>query len=472
MKHAKGRITDVHIAYIGGGSRGWAWSLMADLAMEEQLSGTIRLYDIDEEAAHHNEIIGNNLSKREDVVGKWNYVTVSTIKEALTGADFVIISILPGTFDEMESDVHLPERAGIYQPVGDSTGPGGLIRSLRTIPMFIEFAQAVRDYCPDAWVINYTNPMSVCVKTLYYAFPEIKAFGCCHEVLGVRKWLLTAVYKEATGEEIKDWEKIEADVFGINHFTWISSASYKGIDLFPLIDQYMENNFKNGIETKAENWVAHSEYFDAGNQVILDLYKRFGCLGGAGDRHLSEFMPSSEYLKNPEKVRDLGFNLTPVSWRKEDLKERLAKSERLLKGEEELELKPSGEEGVALIKALLGLGRMISNVNVPNTDGQIANLPADAVVETNAVFEKNQIRPITTGNIPQNIKELIIPHIENHGRILRAAVLCDKELVVEAFLHDPQIKGKNLREEEVRSLVDDMIRNTLTYLPDAWKKEV
>lgn len=90
----------------------------------------------------------------------------------MTGADFVIISIMPKTFDEMEVDVHMPERLGIYQSVGDTSGPGGIIRSLRTIPMFIEFAEAIREYCADAWVINYTNPMSVCVKTLYHAFPQ------------------------------------------------------------------------------------------------------------------------------------------------------------------------------------------------------------------------------------------------------------------------------------------------------------
>ena len=100
-----------------------------------------------------------------------------------------MISIMPGTFDEMESDVHAPEKFGIYQSVGDTTGPGAVMRALRTIPMFEEFAAAIREYCPQAWVINYTNPMTVCVKTLYRVFPKIKAFGCCHEVFGTQKLL-------------------------------------------------------------------------------------------------------------------------------------------------------------------------------------------------------------------------------------------------------------------------------------------
>ena len=167
MQYADNRVTDLHIAYIGGGSRNWAWTFMTDLAMEPQLSGTVRLYDIDHQAAKNNVIIGNRITQREDAVGKWDYKAVDSLKEALTGADFVVISILPGTFDEMASDVHLPERLGVYQSVGDTAGPGGMVRALRTIPMFVTIAQAIRDYSPKAWVINYTNPMSVCVRTLY-----------------------------------------------------------------------------------------------------------------------------------------------------------------------------------------------------------------------------------------------------------------------------------------------------------------
>ncbi|MBQ7933758.1 MAG: alpha-glucosidase/alpha-galactosidase, partial [Lachnospiraceae bacterium] len=114
MKYNNNRVEDIQIAYIGGGSRGWAWTFMTDLAMESAISGTIRLYDIDKEAARANEIIGNSLKGREDVVGKWDYVTADTYEQALTGADFVVISIMPKTFDEMAVDVHMPERLGIY----------------------------------------------------------------------------------------------------------------------------------------------------------------------------------------------------------------------------------------------------------------------------------------------------------------------------------------------------------------------
>ena len=212
MEYADGKVKDLQIAYIGGGSRGWAWTFMTDLAMDEELSGTIRLYDIDAEAAKHNEIIGNRLSAREDVVGKWNYTVSDSLQSALTGADFIVISILPGTFDEMAVDVHMPERLGIYQSVGDTAGPGGAMRALRTIPMYVEIAQAIRAYAPKAWVINYTNPMSLCVKTLYYVFPEIKAFGCCHEVFGTQK-VLKGILEETMGlKEPEEFLKLREEM--------------------------------------------------------------------------------------------------------------------------------------------------------------------------------------------------------------------------------------------------------------------
>ena len=200
MQYKNNKVSDIQIAYIGGGSRGWAWTFMTDLALEPQISGTIRLYDIDVQAAQNNAVIGNRVSSRKDAVGKWTYQTCQSLQEALNGCDFVVISILPGTFDEMESDVHLPERLGIYQSVGDTAGPGGMIRALRTIPMFVEIGEAIRKYAPQAWVINYTNPMSLCVKTLYHTFTQIKACGCCHEVCGTPQ-LLTGICKRVCGAQ-------------------------------------------------------------------------------------------------------------------------------------------------------------------------------------------------------------------------------------------------------------------------------
>ena len=225
MRYVDNKAEDVKIAYIGGGSRGWAWGLMSDLAMAGDMSGEICLYDIDHEAAKANETIGNMYNSLPETLSKWSYKASKTIGEALTGADFVVISILPGTFDEMESDVHSPEEYGIYQSVGDTTGPGGVVRAMRTLPMFEEIAENIKKYSPDAWVINYTNPMTLCVKTLYRVFPEIKAFGCCHEVFGTQD-ILAKMASVLFGEEIKR-KDIKVNPIGVNHFTWLTKATYR-----------------------------------------------------------------------------------------------------------------------------------------------------------------------------------------------------------------------------------------------------
>ena len=203
MEYAGNKVNNIKIAYIGGGSRGWAWGLMSDLASCDDINGDVYLYDINLEAAKNNEIIGNKFKQAEVARSVWNYHAVETIEEALIGANFIIISILPGTFDEMESDVHTPEKYGIYQSVGDTSGPGGIVRAMRTIPMYEYIAEKIKENSPDAWVINYTNPMTLCVKTLYRVFPEIKAFGCCHEVFGTQKFLVKMV-KEMLHEENVD----------------------------------------------------------------------------------------------------------------------------------------------------------------------------------------------------------------------------------------------------------------------------
>ncbi len=466
MKYANKKVTDVKIAYIGGGSRGWAWTFMTDLAQDDEISGEIRLYDIDPAAAEANKTIGNHLMSREDAKGNWTFEVYPSLKEVLTGCDFVVISILPGTFDEMDSDVHLPERLNCWQSVGDTAGPGGIIRALRTIPMYVEIAQAIRDYAPEAWVINYTNPMSLCVKTLYYVYPKIKAFGCCHEVFGTQK-MLKGIYELQTGDTVEDWHDILVNVVGINHFTWFTEASYKGVDLFSVYRDFIDKHFEEGFDNKDNSWMNSS--FACAHRVKMDLFNRYGWIAAAGDRHLAEFMPGDLYLKDPDTVRSWKYGLTTVQWRKDDLEKRLQRSKDLIEGKDEIKLEATGEEGILLIKALCGLGRFVSNVNIPNTALQIPNLPADAVVETNAVFERDHIHPIAAGPLKRDIYDLVIPHVENHERTLKAALTCDRELVTEAFLHDPNYKAKCSDVQTTRELVNDMIGNTVSYLPEGWK---
>lgn len=458
MRYDKGRVRDLKIAYIGGGSRGWAWTFMTDLSMDEQLGGTILLYDIDREAAEHNRIIGSALTAREDTTGKWEYKTADSLKQALTGADFVVISILPGTFEEMRSDVHEPEKFGIYQSVGDSVGPGGFLRAMRTIPMFVEIAKAIEAYSPNAWVVNYTNPMSVCVRTLYEVFPRIRAFGCCHEVFGTQK-LLASMLKDLKGVEGVDRREIGISVTGVNHFTWITKASCRGMDLFPLYREFAEKYYETGFsENTDSNWM--NDTFACAHRVKFDLFLRHGLIAAAGDRHLAEFLPPWYYLRDPDTVKKWMFGLTTVDYRIEDLHKRLARSRRLVSGEEQIELKPSGEEGILLIKALLGLNDQVSNVNLPNR-GQVANLPLGAVVETNALFSRDGISPVFSGSLPADVQGLVMRHAVNQAGTVEAGLRKDRDFAFRVFQNDPLVA---LSTPDAKKLFDRMVENTRKYL--------
>ena len=462
MRYEGSAVKELQVAYIGGGSRDWAWCFMRDLALEEQMEGTIRLYDIDKEAAVNNAVIGNRISALPEAKARWKYVTADSLQEALTGVDFVIISILPGTFDEMESDVHAPEKYGVYQAVGDTVGPGGCIRSLRTIPMYVPIAEAIKQYAPDAWVLNFTNPMAQCVATLYEVYPGIKAFGCCHEVFHAMDLLCGMLY-EKLGVEVQR-QQLRCNVSGVNHFTWITAATWNGMDLFPMFADFCREHLETGYdETGHSLW--RGDPFKSAHRALMDMFLRYGAIPAAGDRHLTEFLPPW-YLKDPETVKEWCFGLTTVAWRKEDLKERLATSERLRSGEEAIDLKPSGEEGHLMMKALLGLGDMLTNVNLPNR-GQIANLPLGAVVETNALFSRQGVTPVMSGDLPGGVLGLVMPHAINQKNVLKAVMTGDKELAFHAFLNDPLMQG--VSPWDARTLYEEMLRNTAAYLPDAFK---
>lgn len=460
MQQAK----DVRIAYIGGGSRGWAWGLMTDIALDPVLAGEVRLYDIDRDAAEKNRRIGERISNHPKAVSHWKYTVADSLQTALTGADFVIISILPATFDEMESDVHAPEALGVYQSVGDTVGPGGFMRALRTIPMFEEIALAIRAYAPKAWVINYTNPMSLCVATLYRVFPGIRAFGCCHEVFGTQK-LLSAMLEDMEGVANVPRQDIRVTVQGINHFTWFSKASYQGQDLFPVYRAFCEKYAATGfLKGQDDNWM--NNYFACSHRVKMDLFLKYGKIAAAGDRHLAEFMPPW-YLKDPDTARSWGFTLTPVSWRKKDLQDRLARRARLLSGQEEPDFKGSGEEGHLMLGALLGLGDMTTNVNIPNR-GQIPNLPLGAIVETNALFRAGEIAPVYAGPMDGNIQALTARHVLNQQNTLTAALTCDRGLALTTFMNDPLMSRVDWADGE--KLFDRMVAAQIAYLPEGWRK--
>jgi alpha-galactosidase len=454
MKHT---LSQLKLCYIGGGSRNWAWVFIKDLAFETEIGGTIYLYDIDRAGAEANEALGNRVMAEHNP-GQWTFKAEPSLERALQDADFVFISILPKDFTHMAVDVHAPEKYGIYQSVGDTVGAGGLNRALRTVPMYEEIAAAIKRWSPDAWVLNYTNPMSVCTRTLYRVFPEIKAFGCCHEVFGAQKLLRKIIVRAGLAQEneIKR-EDLSTRVVGINHFTWIDRASWGNRDLFPLYASFAEEFAETGFaEGGDENWF--NTYFTCGERVKIDLFRRYGLIAAAGDRHLAEFCPPSWYLKTPETAKAWQFSLTPVSWRIAQREELKQKSAAYRQGAEKLVPENSGEEGIRQIKALLGLGNLVTNVNLPNR-GQMPGFPPSAVVETNALFTLDRVEPIITEGMPPVLRSLVVQHIENQEGIVEAALNRNLEEAFKVFLNDPQIR--QLSWEDARSLFAEMTSLTL-----------
>ena len=280
---------------------------------------------------------------------------------------------------------------------------------------------------------------------------------------------LRDMYQLATGETDVERDEVIVNVQGINHFTWFDRASCRGVDLFPIYRKFIDEHFEDGYHDPDRNWMNGT--FNCAHRVKMDLFNKYGNIAAAGDRHLAEFLPGDVYLRDPEQVHQWKFALTPVSWRKERQAEKIEEAKRLASGEEELKLEATGEEGILLMKALCGLNRMVSNVNIPNTAGQIPNLPRTAVVETNAVFYKGTIQPIFAGEMKPVIRDLVMPHVENHERILEAAMKPNFGLAYEAFMNDPLVHGRISREDGEK-LLKEMIQNTLDVLPEGWKKEI
>jgi alpha-galactosidase len=449
-------MKNIKIGYIGGGSMNWAWSVMGDLALEPELSGEVRLYDIDFESAKANETIGNNLNNHKEALSHWRYKACVSLEEALAGVDFVFISILPGTFDAMASDIDTPETYGIYHPVGDTTGPAGIVRSMRTVPMMAEIGEAIRDGCPNAWVINYTNPMAVSVNVLYQTFPGIKAIGCCHEVFHIQALMARLMENELGKKVVKD--EININVLGVNHFTWVNRADYGDIDILPLFSRFAERHADEGYALN-ERDLDKTNVFRNKNRICFDLFKRYHAIPAAGDRHVAEFMPPW-YLKNRETPEEWGITLTPVAERKKWRGDLLKKRVRILAGEEIFEIKKSGEEGTKLMKALLGYGQIIANMNLPNT-GQMEGIAKGVAVETNALVGRDAINPIFAGKLPEPVHLLVEKQAKLQESLIKACMAKDVELAFAVFLEDNLMQ---LDVNKAAELFKKMLDNTKEYL--------
>ncbi|MCC5831033.1 MAG: hypothetical protein JJU36_16435 [Phycisphaeraceae bacterium] len=433
----------IEIAYIGGGSRGWARMLYRDLALCPTIEGRIRLYDIDHAAAKRNVKLAAEVFDHPDAVTRFSVSAMSDPVKALDGADFVIMSIEPGPIELFANDLDVPLRHGILQTVGDTTGPGGISRALRAIPVYLDYARLIMEHAPDAWVINYTNPMTLCTAALYEGFPDIKAIGCCHEVFGTQAMLARLVAKVYGLKEPPPRDEIRVNVSGVNHFTFAAGAYWRGVDLLDLLAKEIETDpdmFADQTEHALEQ-KRNEKWFSSKGLVARDFMRNFDALGAAGDRHLVEFVPW--YLADESTLHRWGVIATPSSYRLKRARQRDESARRSSKqaraqGQRE-PLKGSGEEGTRIIQALLGQKPLLTNLNLPNT-GQIADLPTGHIVETNALIEENRITPMIAGELQPSLQSHIRRVVENQKLLLDAAINADMDQVFEAVLSDPLVR--------------------------------
>jgi alpha-galactosidase/6-phospho-beta-glucosidase family protein len=445
-------VQNLKIGYVGGGSQGWAHTLINDLAQCEDLAGEVALYDVNYESAARNAELGNQVMERTEAVGEWTFETYRDMGDALAGADFVICSTQDPPEETFIHDIDLPKEYGIYQTVADTVGPGGTLRALRAIPQYREIAATVREHCPEAWVINYTNPMTVCTRTLYEEYPAINAIGLCHEVYSSQRLLADIAEKHLSERDVAR-EEIDVTVKGINHFTWIDAAYWRDYDLFAYLDEELEK--RKPIPGYEPGELAEESYWVNNFQIAFDLYDRFGVLGAAGDRHLAEFVPWYLAIDEPEEIERWGIRLTPSSARVDG-----DTTEQYLTGDEPFEFSESGEEAVEIMRALIGVEPFKTHLNYPN-QGQVAGLQEDVVVETNALLTGKGVTPLCAGTLPREVRSMVRTHINNQETLIEAGFAGDLDLAFQAFLNDPLV---TLSRDTARELFIDLVETERDYL--------
>ncbi len=278
-------MSDTQITIVGGGSYQWSPELLADLLSTPSMAGChIVLEDIDPAPLGAMRALGERIS---DALGaKATFETTTDQRRALDGADFVVVTISTGGFESMRVDLEVPARYGIRHSVGDTVGPGGINRSLRNVPVLAGIARDMAEVCPDAWLLNITNPMSCLTRAVCRETP-IKTVGLCHEVGNFCLDLAIALGKPA--------DAVRPTVMGVNHFPVLTDLEVDGGAGWDVLREIVESNGGLGALRPGPDR-ARAEPFttlDFGQRhfLKLSLFDRWGLLPAAGDRHIAEFLP-------------------------------------------------------------------------------------------------------------------------------------------------------------------------------------
>lgn len=414
------------IALIGGGSALWASRLVADMSSNETLQGaTVILQDIDATTLE----ISSRACRRMVAELKSHLKIITTLErpEALYDADFVILCVSIGGLAARENDLEIPARYGVYQSVGDTVGPGGLARGLRHIPFAVQLAHEMEESCPNAWLLNLSNPLTTICRSIIRA-SKIRTVGFCHQAESFCRRHLAPLFQVPE-------DRISFDAVGINHLPVISRLSIGKKDGFSLLRNWLTEHSAFEFIDQHESDV-HDVFKDR-LAVKLSLFEEQGILFGAADRHIAEFFPGF-LTDSTERGKRYGVVLTTIEHRKELARQWQTKSEQFIQGGQVEEFVRPARELAPLMAALTGgpAGRFV--VNVPN-EGQIENLPRGAVVECMADVDSRGIRALPLGKLPARVHEVIAPHVIRQEFIVEAALTGDYDIALAALATDPLI---------------------------------
>ncbi len=440
------------ITIIGAGSCSWGPTFLRDIFTTPELKGsTIVLHDILQDRMDLIYALARKVLTEFQL--DFHLEKTLSLDEALQGADFIILSITTGRLESMRPDLEIPAQYGIHQAVGDTTGPGGLARALRNIPVVVAIAQKVNEICPDALFLNYTNPMSTLTRALCLSrtVPH-RTVGLCHEYLGVRR-NLAKLFETSP-------EKLQARVAGINHLIWITDLCVEDRHVWDELPSLTAKILDGIINVDADDPSVFADHA----RIKSILFQMYGALPAAGDRHIAEFFPHF-INESTHWGADYDLRLTSIADRcalEADAKQQI---EAALRGELPLEQfmqEESTEAANKIIRAVVSGEKYFGIMNLPNA-GQIGNLPAYAIVETFGFIDQTGVSASVHGEVPAGVQNVLEHHIRQQEMTVEAALTGSWDLALQVLLNDPL--SSRLTIPQARQMLRELLEANKVYLP-------
>lgn len=432
----------IKVTFMGAGSTVFARNVLGDCMCTPALHGLhIALYDIDpvrlEESQRMLEAINRNV--HADATIK-SYLGVENRREALRGADFVVNAIQVGLYEPCTViDFEVPKKFGLRQTIADTLGIGGIFRALRTIPVMMDFAEDMKAVCPNAWFLNYTNPMAMLTGAML-RMTDIKTVGLCHSVQVCAKSLFESVGMENDPD-------VQTKIAGINHMAWLLEITKNGKDLYP------------EIKARAE---ALTEKHN--NMVRLEIMKRFGYYVTESSEHNAEYMPFFIKDKYPELIDRFNIPLDEYPRRcVRQIEDWKTRSETLTR-DPNLSHERTHEYASYIIEAMVTNKPYKIGGNVLNT-GLITNLPRNAVVEVPCLVDASGVSPTYIGDLPEICAALNRTNINVQLLTIEAARTLKKECIYQAAMMDPHCQSE-LSIDDIVKLCDALIEAHKGWLPE------